>query len=438
MVNKRERFSSGRGFILACAGAAVGMGNLWMFPWRLGEYGGTAFLIPYIIFVIFLGTTGLMCEYGFGRWAGKGAVGAFDKVLKYKGMSFGRLLGAYPVINATFVFIFYSIVTGWVIKYVYASITGEYLSVISKELYFSSFAGKSDSIYWQLFAIILCGLIVVFGIKKGIERVNNIIMPMLLIIFIILLIRSITLPGASDGFRFLLDPDWSFLFKPVTWGMALGQAFFTVSLGGAGMLVYGSYLGQDSDIPYSALITVTLDTIAALLSALVIIPAVFAYGFELSSGPSLLFITIPKIFSNMNGGQFFSIIFFIGVLFAAMSSLISMMEIIVECLIDQFSWTRRSCVTIVVTAGFLNGIPLAIDMSLFKQFIDTVTIYFTPIGATIAAFLFFWVYPINKARAAINIGAYRQIGAWWNPFAKYGYVGISFVIVLLQLLYRIG
>ena len=438
MVEKREKFSSGSGFILACTGAAVGMGNIWMFPWRLGQYGGAAFLVPYLIFVIGLGMTGLMCEYGLGRWAGKGAVGAFDKILRLRGLRFGRLLGAYPVLNASCVFIFYAIVTGWVLKYIYASTTGAYLSGVSRGVYFDALAGHPDSIYWQLLAIIITGLIVVFGIIKGIERVNNMIMPVLLVLFLILLVRSLTLPGAMKGINYLLNPDWSFLLKPSTWGMALGQAFFTVSLGGAAMLVYGSYLGQDADIPFSAVSTVILDTLGALLSALVIIPAIFAYGFDLAAGPQLLFITLPEIFSTMPGGQLFSVMFFTGVLFAALSSLINIMEIIVESLIDQFQWTRRTAVGIVAISGFTCGIPLAIDMSLFTKFVDIVTVYFTPLGAAMAAFLFFWINPIEKARLAINSGAQYPVGSWWNPVAKYGYVGVAILVVLLQIFYRIG
>ena len=206
-------------------------------------------------------------------------------------------------------------------KYIYASIAGAYLSGVSEGFYFDTFAGQSVSIYWQLLAIIISGTIVVFGIIKGIERVNNLIMPMLLVLFLILLVRSLTLPGAMKGIRYLLSPDWSFLLQPITWGMALGQAFFTVSLGGAAMLVYGSYLRRDADIPFSAVSTVILDTLGALLSALVIIPAIFAYGFDLAAGPQLLFITLPEIFSTMPGGQLFSVMFFTGVLFAALSSL---------------------------------------------------------------------------------------------------------------------
>ena len=438
MVEKREKFSSGSGFILACTGAAVGMGNIWMFPWRLGQYGGAAFLVPYLIFVIGLGMTGLMCEYGLGRWAGKGAVGAFDKILRLRGLRFGRLLGAYPVLNASCVLIFYEIVSGWVLKYIYASTTGAYLSGVSRGVYFDALAGHPDSIYWQLLAIIITGLIVVFGIIKGIERVNNMIMPVLLVLFLILLVRSLTLPGAMKGINYLLNPDWSFLLKPSTWGMALGQAFFTVSLGGAAMLVYGSYLGQDADIPFSAVSTVILDTLGALLSALVIIPAIFAYGFDLAAGPQLLFITLPEIFSTMPGGQLFSVMFFTGVLFAALSSLINIMEIIVESLIDQFQWTRRTAVGIVAISGFTCGIPLAIDMSLFTKFVDIVTVYFTPLGAAMAAFLFFWINPIEKARLAINSGAQYPVGSWWNPVAKYGYVGVAILVVLLQIFYRIG
>ena len=438
MVVKREKFTSGTGFILACAGAAVGMGNLWMFPWRLGQYGGAAFLVPYLIFVIMLGTTGLMCEYGLGRWAGKGAVGAFDKVLRLRGLKFGRLLGAYPILNASCVFIFYAIVTGWVLKYLYASITGAYLSGVSKGFYFDTFAGQSVSIYWQLLAIIISGTIVVSGIIKGIERVNNLIMPMLLVLFLILLVRSLTLPGAMKGIRYLLSPDWSFLLQPITWGMALGQAFFTVSLGGAAMLVYGSYLRRDADIPFSAVSTVILDTLAALLSALVIIPAIFAYEFDLAVGPPLLFIILPEIFSSMPGGQLFSVMFFTGVLFAALSSLINMMEIIVESLMDQFQWTRRTTVSFVAISGFICGIPLAIDMFLFTKFVDIITVYFTPLGAAMAAFLFFWIHPIEKSRLEINKGTKYPVGSWWNPMAKYGYVGVAILVILLQIFYRIG
>ena len=438
MVEKREKFTSGTGFILACAGAAVGMGNLWMFPWRLGQYGGAAFLVPYLIFVIMLGTTGLMCEYGLGRWAGKGAVGAFDKVLRLRGLKFGRLLGAYPILNASCVFIFYAIVTGWVLKYIYASITGAYLSGVSKGFYFDTFAGQSVSIYWQLLAIIISGTIVVFGIIKGIERVNNLIMPMLLVLFLILLVRSLTLPGAMKGIRYLLSPDWSFLLQPITWGMGLGQAFFTVSLGGAAMVGYGSYLRLDADIPFSAVSTVILDTLAALLSALVIIPAIFAYEFDLAVGPPLLFIILPEIFSAMPGGQLFSVMFFTGVLFAALSSLINMMEIIVESLMEQCQWTRRTPVGLVAISGFICGIPLAIDMALFTKFVDIITVYFTPLGAAMAAFLFFWIHPIEKSRLEINKGAKYPVGSWWNPMAKYGYVGVAILVILLQIFYRIG
>ena len=220
--------------------------------------------------------------------------------------------------------------------------------------------------------------------------------------------------------------------------MALGQAFFTVSLGGAAMLVYGSYLRRDADIPFSAVSTVILDTLAALLSALVIIPAIFAYEFDLAVGPPLLFIILPEIFSAMPGGQLFKVMFFTGVLFAALSSLINMMEIIVESLMDQFQWTRRTTVGIVAISGFICGIPLAIDMSLFTKFVDIITVYFTPLGAAMAAFLFFWIHPIEKSRLEINKGAKYPVGSWWNPVAKYGYVGVAILVVLLQIFYRIG
>jgi NSS family neurotransmitter:Na+ symporter len=224
----------------------------------------------------------------------------------------------------------------------------------------------------------------------------------------------------------------------MTWGMALGQAFFSVSLTGAGMLVYGSYLKRDFDIPHAALNTVTLDTGMALMAALIIMPATFAYGIDPAAGPPLLFITLVSVFTNLPGGQFVAILFFLGVLFAAVSSLLAMKEAVVEAAMDQFSWSRRTAVLSIGTVAFLVGVPLAMNQGAFDRFVDIITVYLVPIGAAMAAVLFFWVVGVKKARAEVNTGAAKPIGAWWEPVAKYLFVGVAVAIIGLSMAFRIG
>jgi NSS family neurotransmitter:Na+ symporter len=419
-------------------GSAVGLGNLWMFPWRLGEYGGAAFLLPYLVFVYVLGTTGIMGEFAFGRWAQRGAMGAYEKALKERGLGGGRLLGAFPILTLLGVLIFYLIVTGWVLRYLVSSLTGSFLEAGSVEDYFNSFSGQPESIFWQALAVIITAGILVFGISKGIERASKFMIPMLMVLLLLLLIRSVTLPGSMEGIKYILIPDWSYLLKPMTWAMALGQAFFSVSLTGAGMVVYGSYLKRDFDIPHAAINTVTLDTGMALMAALIIMPATFAYGIDPAAGPPLLFITLVSVFTHLPGGQYVAIVFFVGVLFAAVSSLLAIKEAVVEAAMDQFSWSRRTAVLLTAVAAFLIGIPLAINQGAFDTFVDIVTVYLVPIGAAMAAVLFFWVVGVKKAREEVNTGSEHPIGAWWEPVAKYVFVVVAVAIIGLSIAFRIG
>jgi NSS family neurotransmitter:Na+ symporter len=431
---KRENFSGKVGFILACVGAAIGLGNIWMFSWRLGKFGGAAFLIPYFIFVFILGTTGLVSEFGLGRTMQKGALGAIKDIFKAKNLKGGTILGLIPVLAMTGIFIFYIIVVGWILRYFYASLKG-YFAIVDIPQYFSDFAGSYSSIPWLIIAMILTSTIILCGIYKGIEKINKIVMPGLLILFIILLIRSLTLPGALEGVKYLLIPDWSYLLKPLTWVMALGQAFFSVSLSGAGMVVYGSYLQKDTDIPSSAINTAIFDTIAALLAAFIIVPAAFAFNLDPTCGPPLLFITIPSIFAKMPGGYLFSILFFLGIIFAAVSSAINMMEAPVEAAISQFNMSRKNAVLIISSITLCISIPLACNMNLFGSWADFMTIYLSPIGAAISAGVFYWIYGSDKALEAINKGAEKPLGQWFIPFGKYIYVIVVLIIVILGAIY---
>lgn len=432
---QRETFSGKMGFVLSCIGAAIGLGNIWMFSWRLGQYGGAAFLVPYFIFVFCLGTTGLMEEFAFGRSQKKGSIGAFEKVLGEKKISFGGFLGSVPVISQAGVFIFYVIVVGWILKYFSLSIMGSF-QTMDVPATFGGFAGQPESIIWQMFAIILTLVIVRMGVSKGIESANKIMMPALFTLFLILAVRSLTLPGAVEGLKYLFIPKWELLLDPITWIMALGQAYFSVSLGGASMVVYGSYLKDDTDIPSSALSTAFFDTLFALLAAIVIIPACFAFNLDPTAGPPLLFITLPSILQVMPGGYIFSILFFIALVFAALTSVINLMEVVVEAIMDRLKLSRNRGVFITAILGFLAGLPLALSIDRFGAFVDLVSVYLVPIGAVFAAVTFFWIYGADRAREQVNMGAKKPMGKWFEYFGKYVFTGVSILVLILAFVYK--
>ncbi|RKD31222.1 sodium-dependent transporter [Thermohalobacter berrensis] len=433
-MEQRETWTSRIGFILACIGAAIGLGNIWMFPWRLGRYGGAAFLVPYFIFVFILSRTGLMGEFAFGRARQKGAIGAFEDVFKEKNLPFGSLVGTIPVLGVSGVFIFYLVVVGWIIKYFSISLLGTF-SKVDIPAYFGGFAGQPESIFWHLLAIVITLLIVNLGIAKGIERANKYMMPSLFIILVLLAIRSVTLEGASEGLKFMFLPDWSYLLKVETWVMALGQSFFTVCLGGAAMVVYGSYLKKDEDIPSSAFNTVIWNTVASLLAATVIIPAAFAFNLDPQAGPPLLFITVPFIFKMMPGGYIFGILFFLSVVFAAFSSAVNLMEVPVEAVMDRLGWTRKKSTIVVGILGFLFGLPLDLSVDRLGKFADFVSVYLVPLGAVLAAIAFFWIYGIKKARMAINEGASKPVGEYWEFLAKYVFTLVSIAVLILGIVF---
>ncbi|MEW8994636.1 sodium-dependent transporter [Clostridium sp.] len=433
-MKNRENFTSRAGFVISCIGAAVGLGNIWMFPYRLGQNGGAAFLIPYFIFVLILGSTGLITEFAFGRGAEGGALTGIKKGFKNKDLRGGAFFGLIPAIGLAGVFIFYNVVVGWIIKYLSLSISGN-IKNIDITNYFDSFAGSAETIPWNLLAIGLALVIVCMGISKGIEKINKIIMPMLFGIFILLAIRSLTLPGAIEGVRYLLTPQWSYLFNINTWVMALGQAFFTVSLNGCGMVVYGSYIKKDLDIPRSAVSTAVLDTIAALLASFVIMPAVFAFGLDPASGPPLLFITIPTIFKAIPGGQILMVLFFLSVLFAAISSSINMLEGPVESFMTQTKLSRKTSAILISIVTFILSIPLNLNMDLFNNFADVITIVVSPLAALLVFIVFYYMNSKEDVLEEINRGTTRKLGEKFFIFAKYGFTIITVLVIILGIIY---
>lgn len=433
-MKQRETFTSRIGFVMACIGSAIGLGNIWLFPYRLGAYGGAAFLIPYFLFVLGLGTTGLIAEFSFGRHFGGGSMKGIATVFQEKKKKGGRFWGVLPAIGLLGIFLFYNIVVGWIIKYLMLSVTGE-LQSIDKTTYFHEFAGSASSIPWDVLAIVITVLVICGGVVKGIERISKWMMPAMFVIFIVLAIRSLTLPGAMAGVEFLLKPDFRYLLKADTWVMALGQAFFTVSLNGCGMVVYGSYLKKDYSIPKLAVTTAVLDLFAAMLASFVIMPAVFAFGVDVNSGPPLLFMTMPSVFDRMPGGGMVAVIFFVSLLFAGISSSINMLEGVVEAVTSNTKMTRKKAVAIIGALAATISIPLNVSMTAFDSFTNFITIVVSPLMVLLVLIVYLYLYDSEKALEEINTGADRKLGGSYLKFVKYGFTLVTIAVTILGIVY---
>ncbi len=433
MSEKRESFTGKIGFMLSCVGAAIGLGNIWLFSWKLGKYGGAAFLIPYFIFIALFAVVGLVGEISFGRMMKKGIFG-LPEIIKNTKIPFKKCLPVIPIISVTGVFIFYVIVFGWVIRYFFSYLTGAINHVEYGE-YFGQLAGQTTSIPWHVIGIVFSVVVISLGVVKGIEKINKIIMPLMFVIFLGLMVRSLTLPNAITGVHFLLQPDWSMLKDPMTWIMALGQAFFTVGLSGSALLVYGSYLGDDVNIFESVVQTCFLDTMAALMAGFIIIPAAFAFGLDAGAGPSLLFITIPAIFSHIPGGTFLGGIFFLSVIFAALSSAINQLEVPVESVMDRFGFSRKKSAVVVGVVALAIGLVLDLNMNYFGKFADFVSVILIPLGAVISLGIYFYCIDKNKVIAEINKGSNFKTGSIIVWFGRYIFIPGTVIIIILGLIY---
>ena len=430
----RDSFRSKTGFIIACIGSAVGMGNIWLFPYRTGQFGGAAFLIPYFIFVVILGFSGVAGEMAFGRSQGTGPLGAFSNAMKMRGLRGGKVIGIIPVIGSLGIAIGYSVVVGWFLKYLYDSLTGSLFTAEDTGAWFGSIAGNFGSVGWHLLGLAITFAVMLFGISKGIEKVNKVMMPLFFVFFIALMIRVFTLDNVTAGYEYLFVPDWQYLADVRTWVYALGQAFFSLSLAGSGTIVYGSYLKKDTDIISCARNVAFFDTCAALLAGLVIIPAVFAFGEDVASGPPLMFITLPKVFQQMPFGQLFAIVFFIAVIFAAVTSLMNLFETPIEALQTQFHLSRKAAVGIVALIAAVVGVFIE-NGDMVSMWMDVVSIYIIPLGAMLAAIMFFWVCPKGFAREQVQLGREKTVGRWFEPMTKYVFVGLTLAVYILGIFF---
>lgn len=427
------KFTSSAGAVLAAVGSAVGMGNIWLFPYRVGQYGGGAFLIPYFLFVALFSYVGLSGEFALGRLTGTGARGSFDYAMKSRDWRGGSVLGILPLLGVLGIAIGYSVVVGWVLRYAAGSLTGSLLES-QPDAYFDHLAVSFGSIPWHFLVIAATVAILVLGVTAGIEKISKFMMPAFYVFFLIIAVRVAFLPGAVEGYRYLLEPDWSYLLKFETWVMAMGQAFFSLSINGAGMLIYGSYMKKSENIIRQSVMTAVLDTMAALLSGFAILPAVFAFGIAPNSGPSLMFITIPRVFQQMPGGRVLSLFFFVSVLFAGITSLINMLEAVGESLSKGVKLPRKAAMVAVgcVTFGvslFLESLPA------MGSWLDAVTIYIAPFGAVLAAVMIYWVLGLKAIRAELMEGRTRPLGRAFDLLSKYVYVFLSAAVLVLGIVY---
>jgi NSS family neurotransmitter:Na+ symporter len=433
MSSSKDSFSSKWGLIFAAAGSAIGLGNIWLFPYRIGELGGAAFLIPYVVCLIVLGLIAVIGEITIGRLTGFGPAGAFKKAMQLhnsKNTTVGSTFGWVCVLVALAQAIGYSLVISWVLRFIVGSFTGSALATDSST-YFDK-VSTTQVVFWIVASIAISAIAIAKGIEKGIEKCCKFMIPAVIVILFILAIRVFFLQGSFEGYKYLLTPRWEYLFDPKTWMLALGQVFYSLSIRGSTMVVYGAYSKKDQDIIYSAKSIVILDTLASILAAFLIIPAVFAFGEALSSGPSLMFITMPNIFRGIPLGQLLMLIFFVAVFFAALTSLIGMLEVAVEALQTKFRVSRFwsvllvSIITILMCKWFVVGN--------IRGVMDLLSLHLIPLCALGSGIFTFWIIPKHLVLQEVQSGHPKSISKWIIPVGKYWFCSVVIVIYVLSIL----
>ncbi len=441
MNQKRHlKFSNRWGFILSAVGSAVGMANVWGFPAKMGANGGGAFLVAYLIFIALFSIVGLSAEYAIGRRSKTGTVGSYKNAWATRGKKLGKaggVLGWLPLIGSMCIAIGYAVIISYVFKAFWSSLTGELMTVDTGE-WFNSFSSTSYSVVPFHVIIVIVTLLTLLLGAKSIEKSNKIMMPVFFLVFVILAIRVAFLPGAIEGYKFMFTPDWSALKNPMVWIWAMGQAFFSLSVTGSGMIVYGAYLDDKENVVGVAARTAIFDTIAALVAALVIIPACFAYGLDVGAGPSLLFVTLPRILQDIPFGQVFAVFLYVAMIFAGISSLQNMFEAVGESLQSRFPKLGRMAVLGILCVICL-GFGLSMEpISKWGPWMDIVSIYIIPIGATLGAISWFWVMKKQDLLDEINKGARKAQGKLWYYAGRFLYVPCAVILCCVALFMQVA
>jgi len=445
--NVRGNWGTRIGFIAAAAGSAVGLGNIWKFPYITGQYGGAAFVIVYLLFVILVCIPVMSSELLIGRLTGKNPVGAFKQLVP---KSSWWLVGAMGILAGFIILSFYSVIGGWAVSYIFKS--AAYMASGGEkaaDVFVGFITSPVAPLVWHGIFMAICIGIVMAGVEKGIEKYSKILMPALVVLMFILIIRSITLPGSAEGLSFYLKPDFSKLSAAAILA-ALGQAFFSLSLGMGCMITYGSYLKKDTNIPTDAYWISGADTAIAFLAGLMIFPAVFAFGLEPGAGPGLTFITVPAVFASMGTvGHLFGIIFFVLLTFAAVTSAISLLEVVCAYFIDEAKWDRKKATVIMGIIIFLLGVPCSLGLGVWsnikiiggRDILDSLDFVasniFLPLGGFLMLVFIGWFWGTDKAIKAGNEGAKSGItlGSGYSFLVKYVApiaVGAVFIMKILE------
>lgn len=356
-----QLFATRLGVIAATVGSAVGLGNIWRFPYEAGVHGGGAFLLIYLFFIIVLGIPVLTAEFAIGRSTHRSVFGAFETLKPGTGW---RWIGIIGVVASIMILSFYSVVAGWTLEYCYQTSFGELLQSEGAVFHnlFASFTEGWRPIVWTVIFLLINLIVIIRGVQKGVEKASNVITPILFILILIFCINSLTLDGAQEGLYFLFHPDFSMITPSVVIG-AMGQAFFSLSLGLGCMLTYASYFKDSTPLIRSASITAMLDLLAAIMAGILIFPAVFTYGFSPEAGPALVFEVLPAIFSQIPGGFWLAPLFFFMLFLASLSSTISMSEITVAWLIKEKGWNRTGACALTIGIATVLGILCAMSFS---------------------------------------------------------------------------
>ncbi len=416
---KRDSFGSRIGVIAAAAGSAVGLGNIWRFPYILGENGGGAFLIIYLVIVFSIGIPVMMSELVIGRRTQRNPVGAF-RMLSSRRPWF--LVGMMGIVAAFMILAFYTAVAGWTLEYIYQTLKGGFVGKSSAELsgMFESFRSESlrPALWFSVF-LLATSAIVLGGVRKGIEKSTKIMMPLLFILLIVMCIKALTLPGAGKGVEFLFRPDFSKITGNTVL-MALGQAFFSLSIGMGTLITYGSYIPKDNKLGSTAVQVSMVDLLVAVLAGIAIFPAVFAFGISPSSGEALTFIVLPSIFQQMTGGMIFAFAFFFLLAIAALTSTISVLEVIVAYFSEQLNLSRRTAIIIATASMFILGISASLSwgmmsdvklfgLNIFDLFNYTTANILLPLGGFLIVAFLGWFFPGRDTKDELSNGGTMRL-----------------------------
>ena len=435
-----QNFASRWGFILASVGSAVGMANVWGFPNKMGSNGGGAFLLIYLLFVFIFSYVGLPAEFAMGRRAATGTLGAYENAWDTRSKSAGKvggLLGWLPLAGSLCIAIGYAVIVTYVLKALVDSLLGTLLTT-DTAAWFGAFSSTPYSVIPYHIVVVVGTLLTLLLGANSIEKTNKVMMPLFFIIFLVLAVRVALLPGAAVGYRFMLTPHWDALKDPKVWISAMGQAFFSLSVTGSGMIAYGAYLSKEEDVVGVARHTALFDTIAALVASLVIIPACFSYGLDVGAGPGLLFVTLPEILQDIPMGRLFAVILYVAMIFAGVSSLQNMFEAVAESLLHRFPKLSRKVVLVLLAVVCLGaGIGME-TISKWGPWMDLVSIYIIPIGATLGAVSWFFIMKKDDLLAAVNTGSGKRHGALWYNVGRFVYVPLAALLCGVALIAHVA